>query len=82
MNCINCGSKNIEFTRLEKIGMDAADLLLEKCEQQKARIRELEESLMKYKNGIRDKCNEVHDLKEVCEALRAKVILLKENSSD
>ena len=42
MNCSKCGCEDIEFSRMEQIGMNATDLLLEKCERQKERIEELE----------------------------------------
>ena len=42
MKCSKCGCEDIEFSRMEQIGMNATDLLLEKCERQKERIEELE----------------------------------------
>lgn len=42
MKCKSCGCEAIEFTRLEEIGMNSTDLLLERCEQQQDHIKELE----------------------------------------
>ena len=43
MKCNYCGSRDIELSRLEKVGMNAAELLLERVERQNEYIKELSE---------------------------------------
>lgn len=45
MKCSKCNCEEIEFTRMEEIGLNALPLLQEKCEQQRDRIEELEKQV-------------------------------------
>ena len=48
MKCNYCGSRDIELSRLEKVGMNAAELLLERVEKQNEYIKQLEKRLEEY----------------------------------
>jgi len=50
MRCNCCGSEDIGLSRLEKIGANATELLLERVERQNEYIKELENRLKEDKS--------------------------------
>ena len=51
MKCNYCGSRDIQLSRLEKVGMNAAELLLERVKGQSEYIEILEKRLEGYMNN-------------------------------